>query len=106
LLLVFEISPVVYWPEASKMARTNLLTPRQAIDWAHRMNLMLMNARAELAELDDPSVLPIELIGIHHVIQSHFACYTTLIISHMYGNLPQHHENELLFEEYMTTLPP
>jgi hypothetical protein len=84
LLLVFEISPVVYWPEASKMARTNLLTPRQAIDWAHWMNLMLMNARAGLAELEDPSVLPMEHIGIHHVIQSHFACYTTLIISHGY----------------------
>jgi hypothetical protein len=82
------------------------ITKHQALEWTNTMNLFLICIRSDLAELENPTVLPTEQIGIHHWAQKFYNCYKTLIICNGFEKLPEHYENELLFEGYLAGLPP
>jgi hypothetical protein len=67
---------------------------------------VLTDAHARLNELEDPHVLPVELIGYHHLVQVSYQSYETLIRHMGYGQHASHKENIRRYNGYMAALPP
>lgn len=67
---------------------------------------VLTVAHAGLEELEEPHVMPVDLMGVHHVVQVAYKMYEALIRHMGYEQNEQHRANVTLYEEYISALPP
>lgn len=66
---------------------------------------LLTAALGDLRELGSPQDMPVEMIGVHHLVQAGYATYEALIRVSGFTQHPDHVANTTLYAEYIAALP-